>query len=238
MSDELQQRALEVVMQHLGSDADEIETRRDEVWLWLYEGLGWSEAAGVDFEDLVTLVHKAAELDRLRAAGWSETEVSAWEKVVDVRALVESSRPAPGEAFDRRQWVGTLAEAIRCQLEDGPLPHPYLRPIESRLASPRRIKAMLEKLGAPDTCVVGQLETPYQYLNLKHVRPPYFPDEFEAGSRLPLGTALEIAEDSGWEAELYCIPGRLAYVQHHETHSVGSQREVNPVRAIVYRPSR
>jgi len=42
MSDELQRRALEVVMQHLGSHADEIETRRDDAWLWLYEGLGWS----------------------------------------------------------------------------------------------------------------------------------------------------------------------------------------------------
>ena len=235
MNDELQERALEIVMRHPEAQTGELEACWDDVWLWLYEGMDWAAAAEIDFDDLASRVRKAVELKGLRAAGWSETEINAWEKVVDMRNLVATSRPAPGEVLDRRHWVGALAEAIALHLNDL-APHPFLRPVESRIATPGRIAAMLEKLGAPDTCVVGQLETPALRLNLyRRDRPPGYPEEFAEGSRLPLGTALEIAEDSGWEAELYCVPGRLAYVQHHEIDTAGSRRDV-ALRAIVYRP--
>ena len=223
-------------MRHLAADATEIETRRDDVWLWLYEGLGWATAAEIDFDDLVTRVRKAVELERLRAAGWSEADLGEIGRAMDVRDLLERGRPAPGETFDRSHWVGPLAEAIEFHLCDL-APHPYLRPVDSRVATPQHIRVMLEELGAPELCTVGELDTPGVRLSA-HRRewPRGFFREFEEGSRVPLGAALEIAEESGEEAELYCLPGRLAYVQHHEIASAGSRRDV-ALRAIVYRPS-
>ena len=219
LNKELQERALQIAMRHPGVRSGDIESCLDDLWLRLYDELGWAEASKIDADALLAQVKEAVEIDRLRSEGWSAAELRGREMLM----LVEESRPAPGEDFDWRRSAGPLADLIAGYL-DGPLAHRYLQPVPGS-AGPEEIEAKLAALGAPSTCTVGYLDMPPVGLPFRGRLPDgrRLPDSFEVGSMLPLGTALEIADETGWEAVLLCVPRRLAYVQHHEVESATDQ---------------
>ena len=226
MNEELQQRALEIAMRDRGVlRGGDLEPCREDLWLRLYEGLGWAEAAMVDMDLLVAQLKKTVEAEKLRAAGWSEARIETWLGARDLRELIEAGRPSPGESFDRKRWLGPLAGAISAYL-DGPSSHPFVLRVDPA-DGPAEIEARLVALGATENCIVERLETLLLGLSDYGI-----PDDVDEGTRLPLRAALEIADETEWEAVLVCTPRRLAYVQHHE---VGSRRDL--CRALVYRPA-
>jgi len=228
MNDDLERQALEIAIPLVR--AGDTESAREDLWLRLYEALGWANAATIDIDVLITQARRAVEGDRLRAAGWSEADIEEWLRAWDVCNLLEASRPHEGETFDRDYWAGPLADVITAYRACDLIEHPYLQIIPFTVGR-KQIEKMLVALGAPASCTVGLLSTPFPLLT-GHGRPPEgFADEFYEGSQLPLSEALDIAKRSEDEAELFCLPGRLAYAQHHEIRSA-----YNSGRAIAHRP--
>ena len=236
MNDELQQRAFEIATRLPELRAGDIESSRDELWLRLYEELGWREAAMIDFDLLMYRLtrsmeadHLRAEADRLRAEGWSAADISEFQHARAWVDLVEKSRPTPDQSSDWKRLAGPLDDAIYAFVEGPDDRHPYLQLIPGA-ADPADVAAMLTRLGAPSMCTVGALGT-YLYVKGKGraLLPKRLPTGFDVGSQLPLRMALEIAEEDGWEAVLFCVPRRLAYVQHHEVSTARNQ-----CRAIAY----
>ena len=197
----------------------------------MYEELGWKEAGLIDLDLLMTQCGRAVEAERLRAADWSANDIEQWLRAWDVRNLIEQSRPARGETFDHSHWAGPLADVITDYIGCDIGSHPYLRLVQAK-AGRKRIEAMLIELGAPATCTVGHLECPWFHLAGKRPLPDglSLQEGFDKGSKLQLKEALEITEESESEAVLFCLPGRLAYLQHHE---IGSHPADG--RAIAYR---